>query len=152
MKRVLVKSVFDAFEYVMQHYYPAGLEEMVERSDSYAVISIQDSHTEGFGVTFSKNQFCKDVLTLQFDDIIRPVEGAQIFTKEMAEQIINFILDNKDVDSLLIHCYAGQSRSRAVGAFAIWLLAGDNSAYLEQYNLNEYVYDILMQAFLSIPE
>lgn len=53
MKRVLVKSVFDAFDYVMSHYYPAGMEDMVEKSDTYAVISIQDSHTDGFGITFS---------------------------------------------------------------------------------------------------
>ena len=29
MKRVLVKSVFDAFDYVMDHYYPAGLEDLL---------------------------------------------------------------------------------------------------------------------------
>ena len=57
MKKVLVKSVFDAFEYVMSHYYPAGMEEMVEKSDTYAVISIQDSHTDGFGITFTENQY-----------------------------------------------------------------------------------------------
>ena len=53
MKRVLVKSVFDAFEYVMQHYYPAGMEDMLEKADTYAVISIQDTHTGGFGLTFT---------------------------------------------------------------------------------------------------
>lgn len=53
MKRVTVKSVFDTFEYVLQHYYPAGLEEMAERSDTYAVISIQDTHTGGFGIAFT---------------------------------------------------------------------------------------------------
>lgn len=37
MKRVIVKSVYDAFEYVMQHYYPAGLKEFAEKSDTYAV-------------------------------------------------------------------------------------------------------------------
>lgn len=26
MKRVLVKSVYSAFDYVMEHYYPEGLE------------------------------------------------------------------------------------------------------------------------------
>lgn len=41
--------------------------------------------------------------------------------------------------------YDGQSRSRAVGAFAEWLLDGDNSVYFKEHNLNEYVYDILMQ-------
>ena len=149
MKRVIVKSIFDAFDYVMQHYYPAGMEDMVERSDTYAVISIQDSHIDGFGITFSENKYCKAVLTLKFDDIIRPVDGAQLFTEGMAEQIIHFIRANKDVDTLLIHCYAGQSRSRAVGAFAVWMLGGDNSLYFEKYNLNEYVYDLLMKVMLS---
>lgn len=152
MKRVLVMSVFDAFEYVMQHYYPAGMEDMVEKSDTYAVISIQDSHTNGFGITFSENQYCKAVLTLKFDDIIRPVDGAQIFTEEMAKQIIRFIRKYKAVDTLLIHCYAGQSRSRAVGAFAVWLLGGNNSVYFEKYNPNEYVYELLMQTLPDIQE
>jgi predicted protein tyrosine phosphatase len=152
LKRVLVKSVFDAFEYVMQHYYPAGMEEMVEKSDTYAVISIQDSHTDGFGISFSENQYCKGVLTLKFDDIIRPVEGAQLFSDDMAKQIIRFIGNNQDLDTLLIHCYAGQSRSRAVGAFAVWYLGGDNSSYFKKYSPNEYVYDKLMQMALSFDE
>ena len=149
MKRVLVKSVFDTFEYVMQHYYPAGLEEMVERSDTYAVISIKDTHTDGFGVAFTKNQFCQDVLTLYFDDIVREVEGAVLFSDEMAEQIIEFIKKNRKVDTLLVHCYAGQSRSRAVGAFAVKMLGGDNSKYFSQGNPNMYVYDTLEMVWVQ---
>lgn len=149
MKRVLVKSVFDSFEYVMQHYYPAGLEEMVERADTYAIISIQDTHTGGFGITFTPNQFCQDVLTLYFDDIVREVEGAVLFSDEMAEQIISFIKKNKKVDTLLVHCYAGQSRSRAVGAFAVKMLGGDNSKYFSQGNPNMYVYDTLEMVWLQ---
>ncbi len=147
MKRVLVKSVFDAFEYVMQHYYPVGLEEMVEKSDNYVVISIQDSHTNGFGVTFTENQFCKGVLTLYFDDIAREVDKAVLFSMEMAEKIIEFIKKHKKVETLLIHCYAGQSRSCAVGAFAVKMLGGDNSVYFEKYNPNMYVYDTLVKAY-----
>ncbi len=147
MKRVLVKSVFDAFEYVMQHYYPVGLEEMVEKSDNYVVISIQDSHTNGFGVTFTENQFCKGVLTLYFDDIAGEVDKAVLFSMEMAEQIIEFIKKHKKVETLLIHCYAGQSRSCAVGAFAVKMLGGDNSVYFEKYNPNMYVYDTLVKAY-----
>ena len=52
MKRVLVKSVYDAFEYVMQHFYCFGQADMAERKDTYAVISIQDTHTQGFGFQF----------------------------------------------------------------------------------------------------
>jgi len=146
MKSVIVKSVFDAFEYVMQHYYPAGLEEFAEDSDTYVVISIQDTHTGGFGFEFVENNFCKGVLTLYFDDIICPVEGAVLFDEDMATRIIDFIREHESVDRLLIHCYAGQSRSRAVGAFAVWMLGGDNSDYFKNYSLNQYVYNKLMVA------
>ena len=155
MKQVLLQSVFDAFDYVMEHYYPAGLRELVERFDTYAVISIQDTHTSGFGFTFAKNEFCKDVLTLYFDDITREVEGAVLFSDEMAGQIIDFIEKNAEVDTLLVHCFAGQSRSRAVAAFAVQMLGGDNTNYLDEGGANMYVYDTLqvvwMERVLGVP-
>jgi predicted protein tyrosine phosphatase len=58
------------------------------------------------------------------------VEGAVLFSDEMAQQIIDFIEKNRDVETLLVHCFAGQSRSRAVAAFAVEMLGGDNSKYL----------------------
>ena len=149
MKRVVVKSVLDTFEYVMQHYYPADLEEMVERSDTYAIISIQDTHTGGFGVTFTPSQYCQDVLTLYFDDVIREVDGAVLFMDEMAKQIIDFIKKSRKVEQLVVHCYAGQSRSRAVGAVAVKMLGGDNSRYFSQGNPNMYVYDTLETVWMQ---
>ena len=143
MKRILVKSVYDAFDYVMAHYYPYGLKEMAEGKDRYAVISIQDTHTHGFGIEFIKSESCVDVLTLYFDDIERSVAGAVLFNDTMAEQIIDFISANKSIETLLIHCYGGQSRSKAVGAFAIHMLGGDNTKYLKNGTLNRYIYDTL---------
>lgn len=148
MKRITVKSVYDAFEYVMAHYYPYGLEEMVECTDTYAVISIQDTHTKGFGFEFKENQFCKAALTLYFDDIVKEVEDATLFTDEQADQIINFVLANKDVETLLVHCYGGQSRSRAVAAFVTKMLGADNSAYFENGVPNQHVYDTLESAWI----
>lgn len=153
MKRVLVKSVHRAFDYVMEHYYPFGTaDEAAEQgalTDSYAVISIQDSHTQGFGFQFTENQFCKGVLTLMFDDIVTEVDGAVLFNDDMADQIIAFIEEHKpSVDTLLIHCYAGQSRSRAVGAFAVEMLGGDNSKYFEEGTPNQYIYDVLETAWI----
>lgn len=79
-------------------------------TDTYAVISIQDCHTGGFGVKFAENQFCKGVLTLYFDDIVTEVDGAVLFDDDMAESIIDFIEQHKtEVDTLLVHCYAGLS-------------------------------------------
>ena len=34
--------------------------EFAEKTDTYAVISIQDSHTGGFGFCFQENQYCKN--------------------------------------------------------------------------------------------
>ena len=120
------------------------------RSDTYAVISIQDTHTGGFGLEFRENQYCKAVLTLLFDDVVREVEGAQCFTEDMARQIIDFINANRHkVDTLLVHCYAGRSRSAAVGAFAVKLLGGDNSRYFLETTLNLTVYDTLMKVWES---
>ncbi len=153
MKRILVKSVHGAFGYVMEHYYPFGMaDEAAEQgtlTDTYAVISIQDSHMQGFGFQFAENQFCKGVLTLLFDDIVTDVDGAVLFTDDMAESIIAFIEQHrKSVDTLLIHCYAGQSRSRAVGAFAVGMLGGDNSKYFEEGTPNQYIYDVLETAWV----
>lgn len=153
MKRVLVKSVHGAFDYVMEHYYPYGMAaEAAEQgalTDTYAVISIQDSHTDGFGVKFAENQFCIGVLTLYFDDIVTEVDGAVLFDDDMAESIIDFIEKHKSVvDTLLVHCYAGQSRSRAVGAFAVEMLGGDNRKYFEEGTPNQYIYDVLESAWV----
>lgn len=153
MKRVLVKSVHGAFGYVMEHYYPFGMAvEAAEQgalTDTYAVISIQDSHIQGFGFKFTENQFCKGVLTLIFDDIVAEVDGAVLFDDDMADQIISFIEKHrKSVDTLLVHCYAGQSRSRAVGAFAVDMLGGDNSRYFEEGTPNQYIYDVLETAWI----
>lgn len=84
-----------------------------------------------------------------FDDIVKEVDGAVLFDDEMADKIIDFIAEKKRVaDTLLVHCYAGQSRSRAVGAFAVEMLGGDNSRYFEEGTPNQYVYDVLETAWI----
>lgn len=148
MKRILVKSVFDAFDYVMEHYYPAGMEEFAERTDSYAVISVQDSHTEGFGFRFCPSKTCRDVLTLFFDDLDRPVEGAVMFSREQAEEVISFIDRNKDVETLLVHCYGGQSRSLAIGIFAAEMTGlGDETYFTHGRNPNRLVLEMLRKQY-----
>ncbi|MBR2831902.1 MAG: hypothetical protein IKE57_03125 [Oscillospiraceae bacterium] len=145
MKNILLRSVYDAFDYVMDHYFPAGMENEAPRKDAYAVISIQDTHTGGFGFTFQRSMSCRDVLTLYFDDIVRDVPGAVLFSREMAEEIIDFILKNRGVDTLLVHCYGGESRSRAVAAFASELLGGDGEEFFKTGHPNQVVYDTLKE-------
>ena len=152
MKRVMVKSVFEAFDYVMDHYYPAGLEEMAERKDDYVVISIQDTHTDGFGFEFKESLRCRGVLTLYFDDVMRPVDEAVAFSEEMARSVIAFIDLHRDVESLLVHCYGGQSRSRAVAAFAVKRLGGNNDKYFQSGNPNILVYNTLIETGRKLDE
>ena len=150
MKRVLVKSVFEAFDYVMDHYYPPGLHEFAAKNDTYAVISIQDTHTQGFGFVFSESLFCRGVLTLYFDDIVRQEEGAALFSEEQARKIIEFVRAHQNAETLLIHCYGGQSRSRAVGAFCVEMLGGDSTAYFQNGRPNEWVYETLHAVYDSL--
>jgi predicted protein tyrosine phosphatase len=150
MKRVLLKSVNEAFDYVMDHYAPNGLEDLAPKKDTYAVISIQDTHLHGFGFVFDISRYCQDVLTLYVDDIIKPAAGAVLFDEEMAEEIIRFIDKNRNADTLLVHCFAGQSRSRAVAAFAVRMLGGDNCLYFESGSPNMYIYDVLENTYIKM--
>ncbi len=147
MKKIVLRSVFGAFEYVMDHYYPYGLDEYAQKKDTYAVISIQDSHTGGFGFQFCRNRFCKDVLTLYFDDVVTAAEGVCLFTEEQAARIIDFIGQAQDAETLLVHCYGGQSRSRAVAAFAAGMLGADPGKYFENGNPNMHVFRTLEQVY-----
>ena len=143
---IKVMSVFDAFDYVLNHYAPYGLEDDSLFKDSFAIISIQDAQSNGFGFKFTKSKYCKGVLTLYFDDVYKKVKGTTPFNKDMANQIIDF-LDEYDgkVDTLLIHCYAGQSRSRAVGAFAQYFVGDNNSELINYGSPNMMIYDTLMK-------
>jgi len=77
-----------------------------------------------------------NVLSLFFDDVendldISPTnhKETKAFTKDDAKKIINFLDDNKNINTLLIHCAAGISRSGAVGSFALSYLNGDKEHF-----------------------
>ena len=152
MKSILLKSVFEAFDYVMDHYAPYGMEDMVQRDDAYAVISIQDAQSDGFGFLFTESRYCREVLTLRFDDVESAVPGAVPFSEEMAEEMIRFILRNRDVDTLLVHCYAGQSRSRAAAAFAVKMFGKDDSSFFQSGRPNRLVYELLNRKWREMKE
>lgn len=84
-----------------------------------------------------------DVLTLYFDDIDREVDGAVLFSEEQARKVISFVRKNTKVESLLVHCYGGESRSRAVGAFVTEMLHGNSKKYFETGHPNMHVYETL---------
>jgi len=148
--RILVTSARNALKYVMKHLPSPGLTEWPEKNDTYAAISIQDTYGGGFGFELKKNKYCKDVLTLYFDDIEEPEHGLKLITPNQAKDIVMFIKKHEnDVDTLLIHCFAGVSRSKAVGVFAAELL---NIPSNNEQGYNEYVYDLLQSVWLEMSE
>ena len=96
---------------------------------------------------FTESHCCRGVLTLYFDDIEAPVEGAVLFSEEQARSIIDFIRGHKKAETLLIHCYCGRSRSLAVGAFAARMLGADNSRFFAEGSPNRRVYDTLIRVW-----
>ena len=88
-----------------------------------AVISINDPNTS----SPLTEQDCKYSLFLYFHDITNEAEGYRagisrpiMFAREDAKSVIDFLVKiwEDNVDELYIHCYAGFSRSAAVGIFA----------------------------------
>jgi dual specificity phosphatase, catalytic domain len=99
----------------------------------YIVISIRSTPSP---ITFIETDYLKGSLILQFADIepswveenggVEELKGKTdvpliVFSEEMAEQIIQFVQDHQDVETILVHCDAGVSRSRAVGAYLDWI-------------------------------
>ena len=146
--RILVTSARNALRYVMRHFCEPGVTEYAEKTDTYAAISIQDTYGGGFGFELKKNKYCKDVLTLYFDDIEKPEHGLRLISFPQAIAIVKFIkAHSEDVDTLLIHCFAGVSRSRAVGAFAREVL---DIPPTDETDYNEYVYAILHRVWKEL--
>lgn len=146
--RILVTSARNALRYVMRHFCEPGVTEYAEKTDTYAAISIQDTYGGGFGFELKKNKYCRDVLTLYFDDIEEPEHGLRLISFPQAIAIVKFIkTHSEDVDTLLIHCFAGVSRSRAVGAFAREIL---DIPPTDETDYNEYVYAILHRVWKEL--
>ncbi len=87
-----------------------------------SIIAYGNTH-DGVGSTAAtlSPQF-KDVLRMQFDD--RPddhlddvyFDAAVEMTPEQADQIASFVIKHRDASRIVIHCWAGASRSRSTAA------------------------------------
>lgn len=87
------------------------------------------------------------LLQLTFADITQPVSGFPLFCDDHAHDILDFVTQNwHAIDTLLVHCYAGISRSSAVAAAISRLKFGDEGEFLDSpYDPNPRVYRILRE-------
>ena len=96
------------------------------------IVSISEPTTTN--PTFFENNSILDVLFLKFDDIIQEelkvVPHLKLMTKEDVYNIKQFIDKYKDkIDTIIVHCHAGVSRSSAV-ACGICLYLGKDDYYI----------------------
>lgn len=108
-----------------------------------------------------KSLDCEDYLSLRFADITKTdydslkyykENNLTLFTKKQAVEIINFlnrVQENDKIETLVIHCTAGISRSGACGVFACRYLHTDNKNFWRtnpHIYPNEHVLQLLMEA------
>jgi predicted protein tyrosine phosphatase len=116
MKNILIlsKKMFD--DLMIKHNITN--ENVIEKN--IAFISINDTGGTNQVPYFNENSN-NNVLVLYFDDIEEDIQTEKrlikAFTIEQAKIVFNFIKNNEDKTTFIIHCSAGISRSGAVGTF-----------------------------------
>ena len=103
--------------------------------------------TPGDKASLPQNPRRRDTLALEFYDLSSPLEGYQIFTEDMAQEIWDFVSiwwPGHERLLLIIHCDAGLSRSPAIAAAISKRYTGDDSHYFKRYLPNSLVYRIMM--------
>lgn len=64
----------------------------------------------------------EQILRLQFDDKDQAGENVVLFDAAMAQKVLAFVHANEQLDTLVVHCLMGQSRSAAIALFIAELL------------------------------
>lgn len=112
---------------------------------NWAVISI--SALDNFP-KIEQTPTCKGLLQLTFADIDVPWLGQHFFSKQQADKILEFAkqMETANVDVMVVHCQAGQSRSPAVCAALAEVYGQKSDLYFRTYVPNMHVYRTLLEA------
>lgn len=128
--------------------------EKIVPKDNWAIISISDPETRN-NVKLNKNWKYK--LDINCHDVTEDYNGSfTLFNKNMAKDIIKFVnedIKDKRVEKLLIHCFAGVSRSVAIAKF-LYSYSIENNTFefseklLCYNNYNIHIYNTLVTTFV----
>lgn len=95
------------------------------------------------------------VLRLAFDDA-RPgdqppdeEQTLRLMTAKDSRAIWNFVSDLRDVETLIVHCGAGWSRSAAVGAAVAYVFDDEAEKFFRDLSPNEYVFRLMLRTVPS---
>lgn len=128
----------------------AGREEIeagIPVRTSYVVISITDPGSSPAKI--QQPAGFRDVLRLQFHDAV-PMKGFTLppdivlMNEDHAKLIWQFVKRwQETVETVVVHCEQGMSRSPAVAAAICNFRDGDGSHFFQEYMPNRYVYDLM---------
>lgn len=125
-------------------FIPGYVAEQMIPEANQALIAIQDTFKNGYAY----DPDWPALLEIQFDDIDTADPGYVVFDQAHARKIIDFITSIKQddqIDTVLVHCNAGISRSSAV---CKWISDISGCYFPTGYMLyNKHVYKILCQTY-----
>ncbi len=122
----------------------------------WSCISILDSNLEApkrYPTISEVNRV--GLLSLFFDDIIRPKDYAKLFTYEQAEEVWKFVSETWErSEVLMIHCTAGISRSTAIAKAIAMIYQDKETAKLfdQLYSPNYVVYQRMANKYVAMQE
>ena len=102
--------------------------------------------------TFAPNSNIVSICRVQFDDVnqenVRP--GEVLMTPQDAAKIKEYVMAYKDkVESIIVHCEVGISRSAGIMAAIQKYMIGDDSAIFNNgtFSPNMHCYNLMLSAF-----
>jgi len=112
--------------------------------EPYVLISITDKESDKISHDFPN---CKDILRLYFYDLEETIEGYDynVFTKEIAALVREFIEKYKQLKFIFVQCHAGISRSAGIAAALNKFYNGKDKFYFDKYLPNKLCYRLMLE-------
>lgn len=118
----------------------AAIEKAKNLNKSTSIISITEPLDEN--IEFEKTDNLKDIFRMQFFDLEVDFKSIEAPKQKDFNGLKNFV-DNINCDELIIHCYAGVSRSAAVAAaISEYLKINLNIFNSQDFDPNKLVYKL----------
>ena len=119
---------------------------------TFGIVSFIEEYQE-FAKLPYRDINCVGVVALKFDDVTESSSNLNKASANQLDMIASFLreLKDKQVETLLVNCYAGISRSSAVGAaYSLYTLGHDREIFSHhKYRPNMYIYRELVNRLIG---
>lgn len=125
--------------------------ENYKTDEVHIAISITDPKSKSVKLINRKNSLL-DILELQFHDLDKNTSNTKydkfLFTDHDAKKILDFVIKYEHlVETFLIHCEAGISRSAGIAGALSMIYNNDDRKYFQSYLPNMLVYRTILEVY-----